>query len=707
MFAVIFEVNPYPDHWDEYLHHAGLLRPELVKIDGFIVNERYASLRRPGWLVSLSLWRDEKSVIRWRTHALHHEIQGKGRSAVFADYHLRVGEVVADTQPDPDVVLLQQRFDSTEIGAAKAVTVTERPLQGAAETPATMPGLLETDMFDSITQPGNGLWVNSWRDLPAAEAAIPSMPGRHRVVRVIRDYGMFARGEAPQYFPRSSQTNRMNIPAEQQAVADFLGSLSCGGPKETHISAVFVGGDTVYKLKKAVRLPFVDFLTLPAREHFLRRELALNQPAAPGIYRDVAAVVRSPDGTLDLRTEVAGAPVVDWVLRMAVVPEADFLDVIASRFGLTAKLQDALGDCVAQYHAGLAPVRDCDHPAKMRHLTQGNVRSARAAGLPQTDVEAWRLGTEAAIRTLCLWLARRAEGGFVRRCHGDLHLGNLCLWDGRPVPFDALEFDEAMATIDIGYDLAFLLMDLDQRVDRAAANRVMNRSIARSGDAAATRGFSLFLSQRGMVRAHVAAASGQADDARRYLAAARAYLARPPACVLAIGGLPGCGKSTLARLLAPDLGRAPGAVILRSDEVRKRQHGVAPEARLPPDAYAEAANAAVNAALLDQARVVAEGGHAVILDATFIDPELRRAAAAAARDASVPFLGVWLDVELAELEARIQARRDDASDATLAVLRRTAAVDTGAMDWMKVDGRDSGLAATAIRRAIRLMVGSP
>jgi len=201
MFAVVFEVNPHPERWDEYLHHAGLLRPELVQIDGFIVNERYASLGRPGWLVSLSLWRDEKAVIRWRTHALHHEIQGKGRNTVFADYHLRVGEVVIDTQPDADTVLPQQRFDSTEAGAAKAITVTERPLPHAAETPATAPGLLEADMFDSITQPGNGLWVRSWRDLPAAEAAITSMPGRHRVVRVIRDYGMFARHEAPQYYP--------------------------------------------------------------------------------------------------------------------------------------------------------------------------------------------------------------------------------------------------------------------------------------------------------------------------------------------------------------------------------------------------------------------------------------------------------------------------------------------------------------------------
>ncbi len=191
MFAVIFEVNPRPEAWDEYLGHASVLRPELEAIEGFLANERYRSLRRPGWLVSLSIWRDEKALIRWRTHALHHEIQGKGRSSVFAGYHLRVGEIVADTgtkQP-----LTQQRFDATEVAADKAVSITEHALDAAL--PA------DGDAFDSIARPGNGLYLRSWRNLAMAEAGIADRPGRHRVVRVIRDYGMFARAEAPQYFP--------------------------------------------------------------------------------------------------------------------------------------------------------------------------------------------------------------------------------------------------------------------------------------------------------------------------------------------------------------------------------------------------------------------------------------------------------------------------------------------------------------------------
>lgn len=188
MFAVIFEVNPKPEAWEQYLGHASILRPELLAIEGFIANERYRSVSRPGWLVSLSIWRDEKALIRWRTHALHHEIQGKGRSSVFADYHLRVGEIASDTgalQP-----LIQQRFDATEVAANKAVSITERDL-GAAMGEA----------FDNITRPGNGLYLQSWHDAAEAEAAVKNQPGRHRVVRVIRDYGMFARTEAPQFFP--------------------------------------------------------------------------------------------------------------------------------------------------------------------------------------------------------------------------------------------------------------------------------------------------------------------------------------------------------------------------------------------------------------------------------------------------------------------------------------------------------------------------
>jgi heme-degrading monooxygenase HmoA len=197
MFAVIFEVKPRHGHKEDYLAHAAVLRPEVQAIEGFISNERFESRLRPGWLVSLSAWRDEKALIRWRTHALHHEIQGKGRSGVLADYHLRVGEIILDTQADR--LPPQQRFDATETGAAKVLSVTEQP--AATLDCASGGGALETDLFDGITRPGNGLILCGWPDSAAAEAGIAHLPGWHRVVRVIRDYGMFARVEAPQYYP--------------------------------------------------------------------------------------------------------------------------------------------------------------------------------------------------------------------------------------------------------------------------------------------------------------------------------------------------------------------------------------------------------------------------------------------------------------------------------------------------------------------------
>jgi heme-degrading monooxygenase HmoA len=192
MFAVIFEVNPRPEAWDDYLAHASTLRPELVAIEGFIANERFSSLQRPGWLVSLSIWRDEKALIRWRTHALHHEIQGKGRSSVFADYHLRVGEIVADTAWTATPP--RQRLDATEVVPTKAISLTEQPLDRTVSIP-------DGDVFDSITRPGNGLYLRNWPDIPGAQDGVATTPGHHRIVHVIRDYGMFRRVEAPQYFP--------------------------------------------------------------------------------------------------------------------------------------------------------------------------------------------------------------------------------------------------------------------------------------------------------------------------------------------------------------------------------------------------------------------------------------------------------------------------------------------------------------------------
>ena len=488
----------------------------------------------------------------------------------------------------------------------------------------------------------------------------------------------------------------MSLPASQCETGVFLAALAGRAPVETPISAVFLGDDTVWKLRKAVTLTFLDFSTLAERERTARRELELNAPAAPGMYRDVVPVTRGPHG---LALGGDGC-VIDWVVRMARVPEGDFLDVIAQHGGLPPALLDGLADAVAALHAQTKPAKR-DPLAMLRDAVAGNHTSGHAAGLPGDAVDRWRDAMMAAIDARAKWIVERGRAGFVRRTHGDLHLGNFCLWQGRPVAFDALEFSEPMATIDLGYDLAFLLMDLEIRDGRAAANRVLNRYVARTGDVGLVVGLPMFLSMRALVRAHVSCSAGK--PWQNYLAFAEAALQPSAPVVVGIGGLPGSGKSTLARGLAPLLGGAAGALVLRSDETRKRRFGQAPEQRLPPDAYQESVSRAVMAEVFAGVATAAQAGHAVIADLTFMSPGDRKAVAQSAGD--VPFVGAWLLAPPDVLEQRVAARLGDASDADVAVLRRALAADPGAGDWWPLDSTDPAALeslAAHVTQAIRM-----
>jgi heme-degrading monooxygenase HmoA len=218
MFAVVFEVHPRPDRWDAYLGVAKTLRPELEQVDGFVDNLRYRSLTRGGWLLSLSSWRDEKSLVRWRTRERHHMAQERGRGEIFSDYRLRVGEVVRDTRPPDGCVLVEQRLDETETGDATTITLVDarRPaglpenagpeeLAGHLGLDRSATGLVGWDVFDAVLTPGDLILLMSWRERDAAQAHEAAAPlpgdGRLRHVRVVRDYGMFDRREAPQYYP--------------------------------------------------------------------------------------------------------------------------------------------------------------------------------------------------------------------------------------------------------------------------------------------------------------------------------------------------------------------------------------------------------------------------------------------------------------------------------------------------------------------------
>jgi heme-degrading monooxygenase HmoA len=220
MFSVIFEVRPRAEKWDDYLALAQMLRPELEKVDGFIDNIRYESLLRDGWILSLSGWRDEKSVVRWRTARRHHEVQEKGRGEILADYHLRVGQITEDTRVPEGCQILEQRLDETDVGESRTITLitAKRPAkfqettnpEDCAEFLGLNPyadGLVSYDVLEAVLTPGDLILLCGWRDMAAANAFATSVPGptpeggRLRMVRIVRDYGMSDRREAPQYYP--------------------------------------------------------------------------------------------------------------------------------------------------------------------------------------------------------------------------------------------------------------------------------------------------------------------------------------------------------------------------------------------------------------------------------------------------------------------------------------------------------------------------
>ena len=291
-------------------------------------------------------------------------------------------------------------------------------------------------------------------------------------------------------------------------------------------------------------------------------------------------------------------------------------------------------------------------------------------------------------------VARRVTAGAVRRCHGDLHLRNIVMLSGEPVPFDAIEFSEKIANIDVLYDLAFALMDLARQGLGGLANRLLNEWLWRIAELPAASHeealalLPMFLSRRAAIRSYVdsavTAVSGKDNaPARAYQKAALAFLQPVPARLLAIGGLSGSGKTTLALRMSPEIGRTPGAVVVRSDVERKRQAGVALEERMPAGSYSPQASARVYAAVLARAERILRAGHSVVLDAVFAREDERRAAESLALKVGVPFEGIWLDVPKEVAQARVANRKADASDATPAVVERQFGYDLGRITWQR------------------------
>ncbi len=476
---------------------------------------------------------------------------------------------------------------------------------------------------------------------------------------------------------------------------------------DTHCSVLVLAGNRAYKLKRAVRFSYLDYSTVALRERACRAELALNRRTAPELYLAVHAIARAPDGTLAFD---GPGEVLDWVLVMRRFDESGLFDRLAAAGRLTPALMRDLADHIAEFHARAEIDRDAGGRAGMARVVAGNSENLALHSPPLDGSSVARLieRTDRALASAGALLDRRRLAGRVRLCHGDLHLRNICLVDGRPTLFDCIEFSRELAAIDLLYDVAFLLMDLEHRGLRPLGNAVFNRYLDRADDGGeAFAALPLFLSVRAAVRAHVEAAAGAAQASprdvagheaasRAYLALASALLDEAPPQLVAVGGFSGTGKSTLAQGLAPALGRAPGARVLRSDVLRKRLMGVTPETRLSPAAYTADVTRRVYAALAEEARTTVVAGQSVVLDAVFAQPEERAAVAALASEARVPFAGLWLEAAPVVLETRIRGRGKDASDATVEVLRRQLGYDTGNIDWLRVDA--SGDTAATLAR---------
>jgi aminoglycoside phosphotransferase family enzyme/predicted kinase len=481
---------------------------------------------------------------------------------------------------------------------------------------------------------------------------------------------------------------------------------------DTHASIIFLAGGRALKLKRAVRYDFLDFSTVARRGEMCAAEYRINRPLAPAIYRGVLPITRNRRGELALGGE---GDTVDWVIDMTRFDQEQLFDRLAERQQLPVEWMRPLGTEIARFHSAAAR-QDSDGAAGTAWVIDGN-ESAFATQSGEV-LDAGRCGE--VIRLSRSWLGRttpileqRCRVGRVRECHGDLHLRNIVSLNGTPTLFDAVEFNPRISCIDVLYDLAFLLMDLWHRELRVHANAVWNAYLAETTDVADLSILPLFLSCRAAVRAKVDAIESrvQRDAARRaqleraarqYLDLAHDLLRPPPPRVIAVGGLSGSGKSTLARALAADLGAAPGAVVLRSDEIRKQLCGVGPLDRLGTAAYTPEMSQRVYDTILERTRAVIAGGHAAIVDAVSQREQDRDAIERTVVDAGVPFAGLWLDAPETVLVARAGQRRLDASDADAAVIRRQLQQEEGAVRWLRLDAAATPeTVLAAAREAIR------
>lgn len=501
------------------------------------------------------------------------------------------------------------------------------------------------------------------------------------------------------YLPKALGPDQMTPTNQDNAIAflkthDSDGLSQADDVIQTHGAFVFLHQTEALKIKRAVKYDYLDFSTLARRKTMLLRELELNKDVAPGLYHDVVALRQRSDGTIGFD---GSGQVVEWVLRMTRFPPDADLTALADAGLIDTKLADLLGQSIARYHDKASP-----RPENGASLISDIIEElGREMGTMRDRLDA---GQVTDFLTACAkelarvgpLLNERSKANSVRRCHGDLHLRNIVIWKGAPTPFDALEFDERLGTCDVLYDLAFLLMDLSHHNLSPAANLVLNSYLYHSGTMDHFTGLSvlpLFLAIRAGIRAMVdvqtAAVQNDPSDlikeAKTFLRDAMSFLMPSAPQLIAIGGLSGSGKSTIARQVAPSVGAFPGAIHLRSDLERKAHFKVPPHEKLPAEAYQPAVSDAVYQIMRSKALLSLAAGHTVIMDAVHARPQERDLAADIAREAGCAFHGFWLDADTATRVERVDHREPDASDADTQVALSQENLRTGEINWHRLD----------------------